>query len=335
MFTIWTTNQCNLKCKYCYEGDKKINSNMNIRVADATIKWIVEWMKENKENESIIRFHGGEPTLNMFVIKYIIEELKKYDDVCRFSYEITTNGYSLKDEDIDFLTKNMDALSISLDGTKLNNDKYRVTSNGNGTFDAVFKNALKLKNKSDRVTIRMTLKPSEVKNMVDNIMFYVRNGFKSISIAVDIWDDEWSTELLDKVEVVYARLYDLFELEKIEDVEINNIFVSELKKRRCEGGIKGFQIDTNGNLFPCTYTVGDMEFLCGTVFEGIDKKKIGCFEKIYDMPIETCEGCTNYEGCMSVRCKFINKKRMGEFDSPIPILCEIEHRKINYMCKNT
>ena len=74
--------------------------------------------------------------------------------------------------------------------------------------------------------------------------------------------------------------------------------------------------------------VGDIEYACGSVFKGIDDKQIKCFEKIYAMLIEACEGCTNYEGCMSVRCKYINKKKMGEFDIPIPILCAIEHKKI-------
>ena len=327
MFTIWTTNQCNLQCKYCYEGKEKRKTFMDEMVAEASIKWILSWMNENGENETLIRFHGGEPTLNMPVIRYIITELGKYSEY-EFNYELTTNGYYLTEEDISFLTHHMSSLSVSMDGNQINNDQYRVTENGRGTFERVFDNAIKMNKLSRNVSIRMTIKPCQVKNMLENIMFFVRAGFKSIAIALDIWDDDWTMELLDEIESVYKELQKKLTQEEYDDVEINNVFRTELKKRKCEGGVNGFQINADGNLYPCTYTVGDIEYACGSVFKGIDDKQIKCFEKIYAMPIKACEGCTNYEGCMSVRCKYINKKKMGEFDIPIPILCAIEHKKI-------
>ena len=310
MFTIWTTNQCNLQCKYCYEGKKKRKTFMDEMVAEASIKWILSWMNENGENETLIRFHGGEPTLNMPVIRYIITELGKYSEY-EFNYELTTNGYYLTEEDISFLTHHMSSLSVSMDGNQINNDQYRVTANGQGTFERVFDNAIKMNKLSRNVSIRMTIKPCQVKNMLENIMFFVRAGFKSIAIALDIWDDDWTMELLDEIESVYKELQKKLTQEEYDDVEINNVFRTELKKRKCEGGINGFQINANGNLYPCTYMVGDIEYACGSVFKGIDDKQIKCFEKIYAMLIEACEGCTNYEGCMSVRCKYINKKENG------------------------
>ena len=332
MFTVWTTNQCNLQCKYCYEGKDKRKIFMDETVADATIKWIISWLSENDENETVIRFHGGEPTLNMPVIRYIIDKLNQYQNY-KFNYELTTNGYCLTEEDISFLTHHMNSLSVSMDGNEINNDQYRVTANGRGTFEKVFNNALKMNELSEKISVRMTIKPCQVKNMFENIMFFIRAGFKDIAIALDIWDDDWTMELLDEIEQVYDELQKNLIQEQYEDVEINNLFRTEQKKRKCEGGINGFQINADGNLFPCTYTVGDMEYACGSVFKGIDEKKIKCFEKIYVMPIEICEGCTNYEGCMSVRCKYINKKKMGEFDIPIPLLCAIEHKIIRNVCK--
>lgn len=327
MFTIWTTNYCNLQCKYCYEGNEKRKIFMDVTVADATIKWILGWLKDNRESETLIRFHGGEPTLNMPIIRHIITELNKYPEY-KFDYELTTNGYCLNGEDIFFLTQHMNSLSVSMDGNQINNDQYRVTASGQGTFEKVFENALKMNELSDNVSVRMTIKPCQVKNMLENIMFFVRAGFKSIAIALDIWDDDWTMELLDEIELVYNELQQRLTQEEYDDVEINNVFSAELKKRKCEGGINGFQINADGNLYPCTYTVGDKEYVCGSVFKGIDKKQIKCFEKIYAMPIGACEGCTNYEGCISVRCKYINKKRMGELDIPISLLCAIEHKKI-------
>ena len=53
---------------------------------------------------------------------------------------MTTNGLLLNDEVADFIVNNDMAVSISLDGTKDNHDRNRVTINEKGSFDIVYNN---------------------------------------------------------------------------------------------------------------------------------------------------------------------------------------------------
>lgn len=46
-FTLWVTSDCNLKCKYCYEGEKN-TIKMNKKIVDDAISFgMKNFMKEN------------------------------------------------------------------------------------------------------------------------------------------------------------------------------------------------------------------------------------------------------------------------------------------------
>ncbi len=107
------------------------------------------WNKKKNNNLSktvMISFYGGEPLLNMKLIKKIVNYAKtrkvKYIE---FSFGMTTNGVLLE-KHMDFLAASNFYLSISLDGNK-KNSSYRVLKNGQPSFDKVIKNINKLKNK--------------------------------------------------------------------------------------------------------------------------------------------------------------------------------------------
>jgi len=55
-----------------------------------------------------------------------------------FKFNITTNGILL-DKHIEFLVNNNFTIKISLDGDFINNG-YRITKNGENSFDKVFQN---------------------------------------------------------------------------------------------------------------------------------------------------------------------------------------------------
>lgn len=70
-YSIWITANCNMKCLYCYEGEKKSNASMNLEKADATISFIIGKFESINDNELIINFHGGEPFLNFDIMPLI------------------------------------------------------------------------------------------------------------------------------------------------------------------------------------------------------------------------------------------------------------------------
>lgn len=141
IYTIWTTTGCNLQCKYCYESKKK-TQNMSLDIAEKTVKYILENQK-NCDQDFIIAFHGGEPFMNMPVIRYVIAELqRKYKE--HVSFVATTNGTLLDDETIDFVGKKFDEVSISIDGDEETHDDLRKDAMGKGSHKMALDSALKL-----------------------------------------------------------------------------------------------------------------------------------------------------------------------------------------------
>src|SRR4029077_16231074 len=140
------TNQCNLSCEYCYEyGEDKIVDTENGKqpkfMSEETARQSVDFMlKESGANKvAHVTFFGGETLLNFPVLKKTIAyarargaELGKEVD-----FSLTTNGTLLKPELIECLADARVGVTISIDGPKEMQDKFRVFHNGSGSYDIV------------------------------------------------------------------------------------------------------------------------------------------------------------------------------------------------------
>ncbi|AQP99736.1 radical SAM protein [Pseudoalteromonas aliena] len=138
---IFPTEQCNFRCVYCYE-DFEIGK-MPRWLIDAT-KILISNKMPNLEYLSLSWF-GGEPLLAKDVLFEIAEFsqslAEKYK--CKVSGDLTTNGFLL---DIKTLTKlvelKQNSFQISIDGDKESHDTTRLTRNGKGSFDRIWRRLL-------------------------------------------------------------------------------------------------------------------------------------------------------------------------------------------------
>lgn len=324
--TIWVTNACNLRCKYCYEGLDKCCESMTLNTAEATIKWIKNTMLENGCSILVVRFHGGEPMLNFPLIKFFVKNLKGGKNFTVL-YEMTTNGYDVSKEQIDYICKNIDELSVSMDGIKAVHDSYRININGEGTYDRVLHCARDIKKHGRGVVIRMTLNSKSAGLLYKSIESVVEKGFKEISVSINVFDTGWTVELVDKVEEQCQLVSKEFPEDKYTIRLPIGMQCSDIGT--CHGGIDSFQILPNGDLYPCPY-VTEPEYCLGNVFCGVNDKARDKVIQIQKMKVTACEGCGAYRGCTSVKCKFLNMKIRGAFCSPIPLNCELCRRSIAF-----
>ena len=143
------TSACNLRCEYCcyghgYETFKnRKHGNLSFESAKKILHYLVKLSKgdfnSSYNTPFVISFYGGEPLLNIDVIKKIVEYSKTLDfngRILRFS--MTTNATHLA-ENIDFLKKNDFSLLVSLDGDKTAN-QHRKLPNGDNSFDEIMRN---------------------------------------------------------------------------------------------------------------------------------------------------------------------------------------------------
>jgi len=138
------TNQCNLSCSYCYEyGEDRIATpeGKTKFMSEETARQTVDFLLDQSPGRRMVHltFFGGETLLNFRVVKSTIEyartraaEMGKYID-----FSMTTNATMLTSEIINFLAENNVGVTVSIDGPKESNDRFRVFHNGRGSYDVI------------------------------------------------------------------------------------------------------------------------------------------------------------------------------------------------------
>lgn len=138
------TNQCNLSCSYCYEyGEDRIATpdGQPKFMDEETAFQTVDFLLDQSPGRRLVNltFFGGETLLNFKVVKATVEyarkraaETGKYID-----FSMTTNATMLTSEVIGFLVENNVGVTISIDGPKEANDRFRVFHNGKGSYEII------------------------------------------------------------------------------------------------------------------------------------------------------------------------------------------------------
>ena len=196
---ISTNLNCNLKCIYCYEKDKK-NIDFNVEEAISILK---EMLSVKTEHGTKIKLHGGEPILSFPKIKQLCEQLwnEKFPEFYRI--HITTNGTLIHGEIQEWLYANREKiiLKLSLDGKKFSNDINRPNSFDLidiGFFVRTWPN----------IRVNMTITPQTLPHVSDNVKFLHTVGFQYIYSRFALMTD-WSNHNL--IKEFYYQLNELIE----------------------------------------------------------------------------------------------------------------------------
>lgn len=137
--TLCVSNDCNLRCRYCYADGGNYGRKRHLMDKNTADKF-VDFCVRNFSRVDTLLFFGGEPLLNYPIIEYICELFKRQSANGTFplpSFSIITNG-TLWNERISRLIRDyISCMTISIDGEKTVNDKNRVYKNGDGSYDKV------------------------------------------------------------------------------------------------------------------------------------------------------------------------------------------------------
>ena len=211
------TDCCNLDCHYCGYGvlytnyDKRRTGNMSVEQAKGILDYVVK-AQESTENFSYaqaldISFYGGEPLLNMKLIKESVAYLEQLETNLTFTYRMTTNAMLL-DRYMDYLVDKKFNLLISLDGDRWANS-YRLTVNGAESFSTVFKNALDLKMKypeyfEKHVQFNAVLTD---RNDYSEIYSFIKNHFDKIPMISELSDSGIAEDKLDEFRTMFKSTF--------------------------------------------------------------------------------------------------------------------------------
>ena len=172
--TIVTTNQCNLRCVYCFEGLSG-NISMDVATADHIIKDIERRFAVGQYSRLYIRFYGGEPLMNLSIIEFFNSYFRSKLQ-SSYSFGLVTNGVLLTEKLVKhLLDQGLSRIKVTLDGDKSNNDKRRIAKDNISTYDSVMKNLKHIPICTNN-TLHVVIDGSNYKNVTSLFQDLVSNG---------------------------------------------------------------------------------------------------------------------------------------------------------------
>ena len=135
---------CNLSCRYCFEGSRKGKHYMTRETADEFVEFVKRKVRASDDfKEILVTFYGGEPLLSRELIAYISAKLKPFAEErgIRYKSYLVTNGTLLNKGTVKTLKPlGLKEAYVTIDGPKENHDHFRPFRSGNGSFNLIVKN---------------------------------------------------------------------------------------------------------------------------------------------------------------------------------------------------
>ena len=263
--TFVVTEDCNLRCKYCYISHKTSNKKMNFETAQKFIDLILS-DKIKHAPAIIVEFIGGEPFLEVELIDKICDyfKLKAYELgnnwFWNYRINITTNGINYSCKEVQkFISKNKGKISVSitLDGNEKKHDLQRVFQDGSGSYKVIVEN-IPLYIEQFRPATKVTFASDDLIYLKDAIINLWNLGITDVAANVvfeNVWKegDEYIFENQLKQLADYVldnQLYDKYICTLFDDNIGGYIQEEQLEMTSCGAG-KMMALDSKGNIYPC------------------------------------------------------------------------------------
>lgn len=334
---------CNFTCDYCFAKGGKYHGPdaiMSKEVAKRAIDFLIE--NSGSHYNLDIDFFGGEPLMNLDLVKYTVDYARSLEDKYNkhFNFTLTTNGLLLNDETIDYLNENMKNVVLSLDGRPEVHDHFRKTLNGKGSFDIIVPKFQKLVEKrgDKEYYMRGTYTANNL-DFTEDIKTYLDLGFKRTSLepVVGAGPYELKDSHLDKLYSEYEKLADMM-IKSIDDddkfifyhymIDLENGPCIHKRLSGCGSGSEYMAVTPTGDLYPCHQFVGNPDFVIGDVFKGVENKDLinefkscNCFSK------EECRSCWASMYC-SGGCAANNYNATGDLNHTHEYSCKLFRKRI-------
>lgn len=341
---LLVAHDCNLRCKYCFADTGDFGAQrqlMSNEVGEAAVEYIINHSANRQHCE--IDFFGGEPLVNMPVVKHITNYVRKREKEVNkiFKLTMTTNGVLLNDSTIKFLNDNNINVVISLDGRKEIHDCMRPDMGGNGTYDRSVANFKKLVNSrnDENYYMRGTYTKYNLDFTKDVISMY-DEGFDILSIEPVIAKDaDYAITKADLPRVFkeYDKLVDTYLQYKKDvhgffffhfNIDLNNGPCVAKRLSGCGAGHEYFAVAANGDMYPCHQFVGREKYLLGNIFTGVTNNDIPQqFRNCHVLNKEKCRTCWARYFC-SGGCHANADLFNGDIYKPYELGCELQKKRL-------
>ncbi|MBN2357445.1 radical SAM protein [candidate division KSB1 bacterium] len=185
--TLFPTNQCNLRCIYCYAsaGEQK-PLVMDWHYAVSAIEFMITSLKERGGKHLSLGLHGGgEPLYPWQFIKRVVGYVEDRCSQEGLTHAIfsASNGV-LSEKQLQYIVKHFVNLNISFDGLPHVQDYHRPLAGGQGSFEHVDRTMRFLDEKKFNYGIRGTVSDYNI-NLMPEIVRYIGEHYRCKSVHLE------------------------------------------------------------------------------------------------------------------------------------------------------
>lgn len=348
------TEDCNLRCKYCYINGGDNKNAMSLNTAINVVKKF-----SNSYNNGIVHllFHGGEPMLMYPVMQSVVEYIEK-NNINNLRLYIQTNGMNINEDVAVFLKNKNIHPCISIDGFTPETNATRISPvfNCEDTTRKILQGLDCLLSCGNDVSTICVLSKINVEYVKEYLNECANRGISLISMnpIIKLGRSLLNENLLlSNSQIIEAYIKVIEQLNKLlsegkEIMERNVYYYCRrfFTKRPeyvcmntpCGAGSCVFVIKCNGDIYPCS----DFSFNSNLRLGNVNNKTLFSVEKdqsidllysLYNDRLEhnvQCRMCSIKDRCPS-GCSARKYLASGNLDGAKDPLCEVYKELYNYL----
>lgn len=301
---LYVAHDCNLDCTYCYNDRGRV-ANPGMMMAPEVAEAAFRRFFAVPGRKYSVSMYGGEPLMNFRGIKAMVEAGTRLEAErgIRISYSITTNGMLLNRRRIEFLRERFSSISISVDGPKVDHDRYRIALKGSAYEHATRHLPALLDRCGGKVSLLGTLTGTAADRYAHALQHLRGLGTHRVSLSpVDGPEDNPAAMSAAQYET-YSRQHEALCVEAIESGldghaprEAINVVANMLTRRKlhrfCNAGCNP-AITADGAIYACHGLVGVPQFAMGNVADADDTAYMRVHARFSGLDVDRtqCSAC--------------------------------------------
>lgn len=312
--TLTLTEQCNLRCPYCYEANKNPK-----HMSFETAKNIIDLELGSEGEETItIDFFGGEPFLEFDLMKSICEYVWSKQWNKQYHFFVSTNGTLLTPVIKKWLVDHKDQFwcGISYDGTPEMQDKNRCNSSGMIDLDFFSSNW-------PNQGVKMTVSKDSLSHLAEGVIFLHEKGFIvncNLAYGPDWSDNCWDEILREQLMQLIQYYLEHPSIQPCSMLNMELVYVAQADRleynKWCGAGTNMKVYSVEGRCYPCHF----FEPLAIGYEKAEESLKID-FSKAVQLMDEECTGCCLLPICPT--CYGSNFASTGDITKKDRNLCRL------------
>lgn len=334
------TENCNLRCSYCWEHETKSGQSMSSEIALRAVDFLADFARSRAAPRMLVSFFGGEPLLRWKTICQIISyaEARGLESENKILFSLITNGVLLSSKIINYLAQHHCTVTVSLDGPAYIHDAERRSPGGVSSHASAVRalECLLASMPLQSINVEMTIHHQNLPHL-EACVEYVRSlgvcnivlnpirafGLTSNSpLAFTPEDYLLFADFLKEKTLQFDNLSSNPYASFVHDHYLDRIVLTERRRTRCDAARSGFSIGVDGSIYPCACFAFKRACALGHVDTGIDTDLLRKFMQdrgtVDDSP--ECHSCWARYLCGG-GCYFQSFSQQKDFRRPWPDDC--------------